>query len=63
VPGGDNPRDTDEVEQASSKLNEGLKSCRSMLNDYRAVIGGEQDLSDNDNLPGEGSGGDDGKTG
>ena len=62
MPGGDNPRDTDDVEQASSKLSEGLKSCRSMLNDYRAVIGGEQDLSDNDNSPGEDSESD-GKTG
>jgi hypothetical protein len=40
VTSGDDPRDAD-FEQASSQLNEGLKNCRSMLNDYRVMLTGK----------------------
>ncbi len=59
MPGGDDPRDPEDFEQARSKLSEGLKSCRSMLSDYRAVIGRKQGPSDNDNSPREDGGSDD----
>ncbi len=31
-----------EIEKANAELDQGLKSCRSMLNDYRAALTGEQ---------------------
>jgi hypothetical protein len=43
---GDDPDDT-EFEQASSQLDQGLKSCRSVLNNYRAILA--DDHADNDN--------------
>jgi hypothetical protein len=30
-----------EIQQAQVELDQGLKSCRSMLNDYRAALTGE----------------------
>ena len=44
---GDNARETD-FEQASSQLNEGLKSCRAMVDTYRAMLTGEQNDSSNE---------------
>jgi hypothetical protein len=43
---GDDPDDT-EFEQASSQLDQGLKSCRSVLNNYRAIL--SDDHAENDN--------------
>jgi hypothetical protein len=43
---GEDPGDT-EFEQASSQLDQGLKSCRSVLNNYRAILA--DDHADNDN--------------
>ena len=31
-----------QVQKANAELDQGLKSCRSMLNDYRAALTGEQ---------------------
>jgi hypothetical protein len=45
--GGENPRDG-EFEQASSRLNQGLKSCRSVVNNYRAILTGDHCHGDND---------------
>ena len=36
------PSKTD-VEEASSRLAEGLKNCRSVLKDYRALLTGDHD--------------------
>jgi hypothetical protein len=46
----DEPRDR-EFEHASSKLDEGLKSCRAVLSGYRALFASEQRTADcaNDN--------------
>lgn len=38
----DTPRDAD-FESASSRLSAGLKSCRGMIADYRAMLGGESE--------------------
>lgn len=38
----------DDLERESSRLNEGLKSCRSIVNNYRAMLVGEQSKSDDD---------------
>ena len=38
----DDPRDT-EIEEVSSRLADGLKACRSIVSDYRAIITGDQD--------------------
>lgn len=40
--GADQPLDAD-IERTNAELDQGLKSCRAMLNDYRAVLTGEQD--------------------
>jgi hypothetical protein len=40
VPGGNDPREAD-VEQANNELNEGLKSCRAVVDNYRAMLSGE----------------------
>jgi len=37
-----NPQSVD-FEEASSKLGEGLKSCRAVLSGYRALLGGSAD--------------------
>jgi hypothetical protein len=37
VSGIDNPRDS-EAEEANNKLNEGLKSCRAVVSNYRALL-------------------------
>ena len=39
------PLETD-IEKANAELDQGLKSCRSMLNDYRAALTGEQTAHD-----------------
>lgn len=36
----DNPRESD-FERESSRLNEGLKSCRAVVNNYRAMMSGD----------------------
>jgi hypothetical protein len=46
VPGGNDPREPD-FEQANSQLNEGLKTCRSVVDNYRAMLAED---------PGEGTG-------
>jgi hypothetical protein len=38
----DDRHDT-EVEEANSRLADGLKACRSIVSDYRAIITGDQD--------------------
>jgi hypothetical protein len=38
----DDRHDT-EVEEANSRLADGLKTCRSIVRDYRAIITGDQD--------------------
>ena len=43
----DNQREND-FERESSRLNEGLKSCRAVMNNYRAMLAGEQLRADND---------------
>ena len=43
----DSSRESD-FERESSRLNEGLKSCRSVVDNYRAMITGEQQHADND---------------
>ncbi len=47
MPERDEPRQ-DNFEEASAQLSEGLKSCRSVLNDYRAIISGEPGHNDNE---------------
>jgi hypothetical protein len=42
----DNPREDFELE--SSRLNEGLRTCRAVIDNYRAIIGGDQPHADND---------------
>ena len=41
------PLETD-IEKANAELDQGLKSCRSMLNDYRAALTGEQAMHEGD---------------
>ena len=43
---GENPDDT-EFEQASSRLDQGLKSCRSVLKNYRAMLADNHAENDN----------------
>ena len=43
----DNPRE-DDFERASSSLSEGLRSCRSVVDNYRAMIVGDRPHADND---------------
>jgi hypothetical protein len=37
----DNPREND-FERESSRLHEGLRSCRAVVNNYRAMMSGDQ---------------------
>ena len=37
-----------DIEKANAELDQGLKSCRSMLNDYRAALTGEQAMHEGD---------------
>jgi hypothetical protein len=37
-----------ELDELSAKLNDGLKTCRSMVENYRAMLVGEQSASAND---------------
>lgn len=39
--GGDDPKEVD-VEQANNTLNEGLKSCRSVVDNYRERLAGKR---------------------
>lgn len=41
------PRDAD-FEQASSQLNQGLRTCRAVVENYRAILTGEQPANDDD---------------
>lgn len=41
--GGDIPRDAD-IDKTNAELDQGLRACRSMLNDYRAALTGEQEI-------------------
>jgi hypothetical protein len=41
-------RRENDFERESSRLNEGLKTCRAVMNNYRAMISGEQPEADND---------------
>lgn len=38
----------DDFERESSRLNEGLKTCRTVVDNYRAMIAGEPPHADND---------------
>ncbi|MES2119152.1 MAG: hypothetical protein V4513_01075 [Pseudomonadota bacterium] len=46
---GIDPRDAD-IEKASEKLTDGLRACRSMLNDYRVALMGESGAEPADGL-------------
>jgi hypothetical protein len=37
-----------ELDELSAKLNEGLKTCRSMVENYRAMLVGDQSVPAND---------------
>jgi hypothetical protein len=37
-----------ELDQLSAKLNDGLKTCLSMVENYRAMLGGDQSMPAND---------------
>jgi len=37
-----------ELDELSAKLNDGLKTCRSMVENYRAMLIGEQNVPAND---------------
>ena len=37
-----------DFERESSRLNEGLKTCRAVMENYRAMIAGDQPQADND---------------
>jgi hypothetical protein len=43
VAGGDIPPEAD-IDKTNAELNQGLRTCRSMLNDYRAALTGEQEV-------------------
>jgi hypothetical protein len=45
-----NDQRVDNFESESSRLNEGLKICRAVMDNYRAMIAGEQPQANNDNL-------------
>jgi len=45
VPSGTDPREPD-FEQANDQLNEGLKNCRAVVNNYRAMLFGDQGAAD-----------------
>ena len=45
MPSGNDPREPD-FEQANSQLNEGLKSCRAVVNNYRAMLAGDHGGAD-----------------
>jgi hypothetical protein len=40
VPGGDAPREAD-LDEANWKLSEGLKVCRSVIDNYRSMLSGD----------------------
>jgi hypothetical protein len=44
-----NPREND-FERESSRLNEGLKTCRAVIDNYRAMIAGDPPHADNDDM-------------
>lgn len=46
MPGGDAPNDA-VLDEASLKLSEGLKVCRSVIDNYRSMLSGENAPTDN----------------
>ena len=56
MPSGDAPPEA-EIEKLSEQINDGLKTCRSMMNDYRAALSGagsqpqSTEVSDGSNSP------------
>lgn len=50
--GGAQPRDVD-PEEVSSRLNEALDSCRSMMSNYRAMLGGRVLAENSGHEPGK----------
>ena len=48
----ENPRDAD-FEEANSQLAAGLKSCRSVVESYRAMLAPEQDAPNTDRAIGD----------
>jgi hypothetical protein len=40
-----------EIEKANSSLTAGLKACRSILSDYRAMMAGEESAGGVDHVP------------
>ena len=47
MPNEQRPSDA-ELDELSAKLNDGLKTCRSMVENYRAMLIGEQNVPAND---------------
>ena len=47
MPNEQRPSDA-ELDELSAKLNDGLKTCRSMVENYRAMLGGDQSVPAND---------------
>jgi len=47
MPSEQRPSDA-ELDELSARLNDGLKTCRSMVEHYRAMLGGDQSLPAND---------------
>lgn len=45
MPGGDSPNDA-VLDEASVKLSEGLKVCRSVIDNYRSMLSGESAPTD-----------------
>ena len=51
MPGPEDPQDAD-IEEVSSSLSEGLRTCRSVVNSYRVLLVGDQpDVSRQDEIP------------
>jgi hypothetical protein len=46
MPNEQRPSDA-ELDELSARLNDGLKTCRSMVENYRAMLGGDQSVSAN----------------
>ena len=47
MPNEQRPSDA-ELDELSAKLNEGLKTCRSMVENYRAMLSGNESVPAND---------------
>jgi hypothetical protein len=46
MPNEQRPSDA-ELDELSARLNDGLKTCRAMIENYRAMLGGDQSVSAN----------------